>query len=98
MHAPFDPELWRRSLGGMSTANDSVEPMPHELGVGRLNRTCGLRVAIDGACGASHAPQMAAATTVAVLGVAVQPKPLSGLVSLSSAVQMPRGVPVWETL
>ena len=55
----------------------------------------GLRVIIAGAGGAAHLPGMIAAkTTVPVLGVPVQSKALSGLDSLLSIVQMPKGVPV----
>lgn len=55
----------------------------------------GLRVIIAGAGGAAHLPGMIAAkTTLPVLGVPVQSKALSGLDSLLSIVQMPKGVPV----
>jgi 5-(carboxyamino)imidazole ribonucleotide mutase len=55
----------------------------------------GLRAIIAGAGGAAHLPGMLAAkTTLPVLGVPVQSKALSGLDSLLSIVQMPRGVPV----
>jgi len=55
----------------------------------------GLRVIIAGAGGAAHLPGMAAAkTTLPVLGVPVQSRALSGLDSLLSIVQMPKGVPV----
>ncbi len=55
----------------------------------------GLRVIIAGAGGAAHLPGMAASKTVLpVLGVPVQSKALSGLDSLLSIVQMPRGIPV----
>jgi 5-(carboxyamino)imidazole ribonucleotide mutase len=55
----------------------------------------GLRVIIAGAGGAAHLPGMLAAKTrVPVLGVPVQSRALSGLDSLLSIVQMPRGVPV----
>jgi 5-(carboxyamino)imidazole ribonucleotide mutase len=55
----------------------------------------GLHVLIAGAGGAAHLPGMAAAKTrLPVLGVPVQSKALSGLDSLLSIVQMPRGVPV----
>lgn len=55
----------------------------------------GLRVIIAGAGGAAHLPGMIAAKTVVpVLGVPVQSKALSGLDSLLSIVQMPKGVPV----
>lgn len=55
----------------------------------------GVRVIIAGAGGAAHLPGMAAAkTTLPVLGVPVKSKALSGLDSLLSIVQMPKGVPV----
>lgn len=55
----------------------------------------GLQVIIAGAGGAAHLPGMAAAhTTLPVLGVPVTSKALSGMDSLLSIVQMPRGVPV----
>lgn len=58
-------------------------------------RARGLRAIIAGAGGAAHLPGMLAAkTTLPVLGVPVQSKALSGLDSLLSIVQMPKGVPV----
>ena len=58
-------------------------------------RTRGLRAIIAGAGGAAHLPGMIAAkTTVPVLGVPVQSKALSGVDSLHSIVQMPKGIPV----
>jgi 5-(carboxyamino)imidazole ribonucleotide mutase len=55
----------------------------------------GVKVIIAGAGGAAHLPGMVAALTpVPVLGVPVQSKTLSGLDSLLSIVQMPKGVPV----
>jgi 5-(carboxyamino)imidazole ribonucleotide mutase len=55
----------------------------------------GLRVIIAGAGGAAHLPGMVASmTTLPVLGVPVRSSALSGLDSLLSIVQMPRGVPV----
>src|SRR4051812_19997782 len=55
----------------------------------------GLEVIIAGAGGAAHLPGMVAAQTVLpVIGVPVQSKALSGLDSLFSIVQMPKGVPV----
>jgi 5-(carboxyamino)imidazole ribonucleotide mutase len=55
----------------------------------------GLHVIIAGAGGAAHLPGMTAAKTrLPVLGVPVQSKALSGLDSLLSIVQMPKGVPV----
>jgi 5-(carboxyamino)imidazole ribonucleotide mutase len=55
----------------------------------------GLRAIIAGAGGAAHLPGMLAAkTTVPVLGVPVPSKHLSGVDSLHSIVQMPKGIPV----
>jgi 5-(carboxyamino)imidazole ribonucleotide mutase len=55
----------------------------------------GLRAIIAGAGGAAHLPGMLAAkTTVPVLGVPVPSKHLSGVDSLYSVVQMPKGIPV----
>jgi 5-(carboxyamino)imidazole ribonucleotide mutase len=55
----------------------------------------GLRVIIAGAGGAAHLPgMMASKTRVPVIGVPVQTRALSGLDSLYSIVQMPRGYPV----
>lgn len=55
----------------------------------------GAKVIIAGAGGAAHLPGMIAALThLPVLGVPVQSKTLSGMDSLLSIVQMPRGVPV----
>ena len=55
----------------------------------------GLQAIIAGAGGAAHLPGMLAAkTAVPVLGVPVQTKALSGVDSLHSIVQMPKGIPV----
>lgn len=55
----------------------------------------GLQVIIAGAGGAAHLPgMMASKTSVPVIGVPVQSKALSGVDSLYSIVQMPRGFPV----
>jgi 5-(carboxyamino)imidazole ribonucleotide mutase len=55
----------------------------------------GLRAIIAGAGGAAHLPGMLAAkTTVPVLGVPVASRHLSGVDSLHSIVQMPKGIPV----
>ncbi len=55
----------------------------------------GLQVIIAGAGGAAHLPGMIAAkTTLPVLGIPVPSRTLSGLDSLYSIVQMPKGVPV----
>ncbi|NNE95409.1 MAG: 5-(carboxyamino)imidazole ribonucleotide mutase [Acidimicrobiales bacterium] len=55
----------------------------------------GLKVIIAGAGGAAHLPgMMASKTRIPVIGVPVQSKALSGIDSLYSIVQMPRGFPV----
>jgi len=55
----------------------------------------GLKVIIAGAGGAAHLPgMMASKTRVPVIGVPVQTKALSGVDSLYSILQMPRGFPV----
>jgi 5-(carboxyamino)imidazole ribonucleotide mutase len=55
----------------------------------------GLQAIIAGAGGAAHLPGMLAAKTIVpVLGVPVQSKVLSGVDSLHSIVQMPKGIPV----
>jgi 5-(carboxyamino)imidazole ribonucleotide mutase len=82
--------------------------IPHECRVVSAHRTPalmaeyasdaaarGLEIIIAGAGGAAHLPGMVAAHTVLpVVGVPVQSSALSGLDSLLSIVQMPRGVPV----
>lgn len=55
----------------------------------------GLQVIIAGAGGAAHLPgMMASKTRIPVVGVPVQTMALSGIDSLYSIVQMPRGFPV----
>lgn len=55
----------------------------------------GLKVIIAGAGGAAHLPGMVAAMTILpVLGVPVKSRALSGMDSLLSIVQMPKGIPV----
>jgi 5-(carboxyamino)imidazole ribonucleotide mutase len=55
----------------------------------------GFKVIIGGAGGAAHLPGMIAAKTrLPVLGVPVQSKALSGMDSLLSIVQMPKGIAV----
>ena len=58
-------------------------------------RERGLKVIIAGAGGAAHLPGMVASmTSLPVLGVPVKSSALSGLDSLLSIVQMPKGIPV----
>ncbi|MBL4926939.1 5-(carboxyamino)imidazole ribonucleotide mutase [Fuscibacter oryzae] len=55
----------------------------------------GLKVIIAGAGGAAHLPgMMASKTRIPVVGVPVQTKALSGIDSLYSILQMPKGYPV----
>merc|ERR1712190_332029 len=55
----------------------------------------GLRCIVAGAGGAAHLPGMVAALTqLPVIGVPVKTSALSGVDSLYSIVQMPKGVPV----
>lgn len=82
--------------------------IPHEVKIVSAHRTPdrlwaygksavekGLQVIIAGAGGAAHLPGMLASKTrVPVLGVPVQTRALSGVDSLYSIVQMPKGFPV----
>ena len=62
---------------------------------GRTAVARGLKVIIAGAGGAAHLPgMMASKTRVPVIGVPVQTKALSGVDSLYSILQMPKGYPV----
>jgi len=97
-------------LETMRAAIDVLDALdvPHEVRIVSAHRTPdrmfayaetavdrGLRAIIAGAGGAAHLPGMLASKTrLPVLGVPVQSKALSGLDSLLSIVQMPKGVPV----
>ena len=62
---------------------------------GRTAADRGLKVIIAGAGGAAHLPgMMASKTRIPVIGVPVQTRALSGVDSLYSIVQMPKGFPV----
>lgn len=62
---------------------------------GREAAARGLQVIIAGAGGAAHLPgMMASKTRIPVVGVPVQTRALSGVDSLYSIVQMPKGFPV----
>lgn len=62
---------------------------------GRSAVGVGLQVIIAGAGGAAHLPgMMASKTRIPVIGVPVQTRALSGVDSLYSIVQMPKGFPV----
>jgi 5-(carboxyamino)imidazole ribonucleotide mutase len=94
----------------MRASRDTLRALmiPHEVKIVSAHRTPdrlyayaegaaerGLKVLIAGAGGAAHLPGMLAAKTrLPVLGVPVRSRALSGLDSLLSIVQMPRGVPV----
>ncbi len=94
----------------MRHAAETLEALgvPHETRVVSAHRTPdllfeyaagargrGIEVVIAGAGGAAHLPGMTAAMTlVPVFGVPVQSRALSGMDSLLSIVQMPRGIPV----
>jgi 5-(carboxyamino)imidazole ribonucleotide mutase len=94
----------------MRAAAEVLEALevPHEVRIVSAHRTPdrmfayaeaaagrGLRAIIAGAGGAAHLPGMLAAKTrLPVLGVPVETRALSGLDSLLSIVQMPKGVPV----
>jgi 5-(carboxyamino)imidazole ribonucleotide mutase len=74
----------------------SAHRMPDEMFAYADRATAlGFAAIIAGAGGAAHLPGMLAAkTAVPVLGVPVASKHLSGMDSLYSIVQMPKGVPV----
>jgi phosphoribosylaminoimidazole carboxylase len=97
-------------LPTMNAAIDILKKfnVPHEVDIVSAHRTpdklCkysreaadrGLRVIIAGAGGAAHLPGMVASMTpLPVVGVPVKTSTLSGVDSLYSIVQMPRGIPV----
>ena len=94
----------------MQNSADMLDELgvPHEIRIISAHRTPdlmfrfaseaqdrGIKVIIAGAGGAAHLPGMTAAKTVLpVIGVPVEAHNLSGLDSLLSIVQMPRGIPV----
>jgi len=81
---------------GHETRVVSAHRMPDDMfAYAQQARLRGLKAIIAGAGGAAHLPGMLAAkTTVPVLGVPVASKHLSGVDSLHSIVQMPRGIAV----
>ncbi|MGH8271804.1 MAG: 5-(carboxyamino)imidazole ribonucleotide mutase [Gammaproteobacteria bacterium] len=95
------------TLAGAATILEQLD-IPHEVRVVSAHRTPdllfdyaasaaerGLQAIVAGAGGAAHLPGMLAAKTeLPVLGVPVKSRALSGLDSLLSIVQMPKGVPV----
>ena len=74
----------------------SAHRMPDDMfAYAESARSRGVRAIIAGAGGAAHLPGMLAAKTpVPVLGVPVPSRHLSGVDSLHSIVQMPKGIPV----
>jgi len=74
----------------------SAHRMPDEMfAYAASARGRGLRCIIAGAGGAAHLPGMLASKTpLPVLGVPVATKHLSGVDSLHSILQMPKGIPV----
>ncbi len=74
----------------------SAHRTPDEmLAYGKEAAGRGIKVIIAGAGGAAHLPGMLASVTILpVIGVPVRTSALSGMDSLLSIVQMPRGVPV----
>ena len=81
---------------GHETRVVSAHRMPDDMfAYAETARARGLRAIIAGAGGAAHLPGMLAAKTpVPVLGVPVPSRHLSGVDSLHSIVQMPKGIPV----
>jgi phosphoribosylaminoimidazole carboxylase len=97
-------------LGTMKAAAEVLDALdvPYELTIVSAHRTParlaeyaasaerrGLSVIVAGAGGAAHLPGMVAAqTALPVVGVPVKTSTLSGVDSLYSIVQMPKGIPV----
>jgi 5-(carboxyamino)imidazole ribonucleotide mutase len=81
---------------GYETRIVSAHRTPDRLwDYGKTAAERGLKVIIAGAGGAAHLPgMMASKTRVPVIGVPVQTRALSGVDSLYSIVQMPKGFPV----
>ncbi len=81
---------------GYETKIVSAHRTPDRLwAYGKAAAGRGLKVIIAGAGGAAHLPgMMASKTRVPVVGVPVQTRALSGVDSLYSIVQMPKGFPV----
>lgn len=81
---------------GYETRIVSAHRTPDRLwDYGKQAAARGLKVIIAGAGGAAHLPgMMASKTRIPVIGVPIQTKALSGIDSLYSIVQMPKGFPV----
>lgn len=86
--AQFGVEFEKRVVSAHRTPDLLVE-------YAKTAKSRGLEVIIAGAGGAAHLPGMVASmTALPVIGVPVKSRPLNGLDSLLSIVQMPGGVPV----
>jgi 5-(carboxyamino)imidazole ribonucleotide mutase len=74
----------------------SAHRLPKETAEYAMTATeCGVGVIIAGAGGAAHLPGVIAAYTILpVIGVPIKTSTLSGVDSLYSIVQMPKGIPV----
>lgn len=74
----------------------SAHRMPNQMiDFAEKAREEGVKVIIAGAGGAAHLPGMvASSTTLPVIGVPMKSSSLSGMDSLLSIVQIPKGVPV----
>ncbi|MEP7220878.1 MAG: 5-(carboxyamino)imidazole ribonucleotide mutase, partial [Bacteroidota bacterium] len=84
--AEFGVPYEMRVVSAHRTPDDMAE-------YGRSAHRRGIRVIIAGAGGAAHLPGMVAAySPLPVIGVPVQSTALSGIDSLLSIVQMPKGV------
>ncbi len=77
-------------------AISSAHRLPRETAFyAETARERGIEVIIAGAGGAAHLPGVIAAfTTLPVIGVPIKTSTLSGVDSLYSIVQMPKGIPV----
>lgn len=84
----FDVQVEVRVLSAHRTPNEMVA-------FAQEAQMRGFKVIIAGAGGAAHLPGMIASlTTLPVIGVPVKSKDLTGVDSMLSIVQMPRGIPV----
>ena len=80
---------------GFETKIVSAHRTPELLFQEGVNAHKNYKVVIAGAGGAAHLPgMMASLTTLPMIGVPVETKPLGGQDSLYSIVQMPEGIPV----
>ncbi len=74
----------------------SAHRTPHEMvAFAKEAQIRGIKVIIAGAGGAAHLPGMIASmSSLPVIGVPIQSNALSGVDSMLSILQMPRGIPV----